>query len=142
MNQPNTPPIGIWFISGIGFVTDEDGILVMFPDGRCVQFPSSVTRPQMNQTFRLWYSCPDTNTIRYRMRPDGEDWIRHIRRTAEGWTMICDDERGRGEFPCRNARPEELPDWFSEMLDKNLTRMAALTTLTPEAEQASSSNGG
>lgn len=133
MQTTDTPPIGTWFISGIGLVPDEDGILVMLPDGRCVQFPSSVTRPQMKQTFRLWYSCPDANTIRYRMKPDGEDWIRQIQRTDGGWTMICDDERGSGEFPCKSAKPEELPDWFLEMLEKNLTRMTALAN-TEEAE--------
>jgi hypothetical protein len=125
MHPTNAPPLGTWFISGIGVVPDEDGILVMLPDGRCVQFPSSVTRPQMNQTFRLWYSCPDANTIRFRMKPDGKEWLRHIELTDEGWTMICDDERGRGEFPCKSAKHEELPAWFSEMLDENLSRMAA-----------------
>lgn len=127
MSETDTTPIGTWFISDIGFVPDEDGILVMLPNGLCVQFPSSVTRPLMNQTLRLWYSCPDANTIQYRMKPDGQYWIRHIQRTTGGWMMICDDERGRGEFSCRIAKPEELPDWFPEMLEKNLAKMAALT---------------
>lgn len=127
MHLTDAPPLGRWFISGIGVVPDEDGILVMLPEGRCVQFPSSVSRPLLNQTLRLWYSCPDANTIRFKMKPDGHEWLRYIERTHEGWTMICDDERGRVAFPCRSTTSEELPDWFSEMLEKNLAMMAVLT---------------
>jgi hypothetical protein len=126
MRLTNSPPIGTWFIAGIGVVPDEDGILVVLPDGRCVQFPSSVTRPQINQTFRLWYSCPDAATIRFRVKPDGEEWLRTIQTTADGWVMISDDERGRGEFPCKIATLDDLPDWFPEMMDKNLQLMATV----------------
>jgi len=138
MRPVDSPPIGTWIISGIGVVPDEDGILVVLPDGRCVQFPSSVTRPQINQTFRLWYSRPDAATIRFRMKPDGEEWLRSIQTAADGWTMICDDGRGRSEFPCKSASPDDLPEWFSELLDKNLQMMATLEDKENTAQQESS----
>ncbi len=40
--------------------------------------------------------------------------------------MTAEDESGRYEYPCRRAKPEDLPDWFSELLDKNLSKMAEI----------------
>jgi hypothetical protein len=143
MNHTDTDLIGTWFISGSGF--DEDGILVLRTDGICIQFLSSISRPLNSQTLRLWYSCPDEDTLQFKMKPDGKEGLRHIRqieRTATGWTMVYSDEHGRKEFPCRIAKPDELPDWFQEMMDKNLVKMAALASKDSTAEQASTSNGG
>jgi hypothetical protein len=40
--------------------------------------------------------------------------------------MIYDGELGHHEYPCRMAKPDELPAWFQEMMEKNLNKMAAL----------------
>lgn len=127
MNLTNSDLTGAWFMSNIGVFPDEDGILVFRPDGICIQFPSSVTVPPIGQTFRLWYSFPDMNTIQFKMTPDGREWLRFIERNDTGWTMVCDEElnkvRHHKKFPCRVAKPEELPDWFDEMLEKNLMKI-------------------
>lgn len=120
--------LGTWFITGLNVVCDEDGILVILPDGRSVQFQSSITPPRMNQIMRLWYSRPDESTIRFRMRPDADGWLRFIEITPEGWSLIADDDRGRHEFPCRPAQPSELPYWYSDMMKKSLEKMATLET--------------
>ena len=139
--QPEASDIlGTWFMSNVEAFPDEDGILVFRPDGICIQFPSSVTRPPMGQTFRLWYSLPDKNIIEYKMKPDGRAWFRSVERHETGWTMVCDEElsnvRHYQKFPCRRAMPEELPDWFHEMMEKNLAKMASLLIKDPTAEQA------
>ena len=92
MNLTNSDLTGAWFMSNIGVFPDEDGILVFRPDGICIQFPSSVTVPPIGQTFRLWYSFPDMNTIQFKMTPDGREWLRFIERNDTGWTMVCDEE--------------------------------------------------
>ena len=120
--------LGTWFIAGLNVVGDEDGILAILPDGRAVQFQSSITPPRMNQTMRFWYSRPDENSIRFRMSPDAEGWLRFIKVTRKGWSLVSDDDRGRHEFPCRPAQPFELPSWYSDMMEKNLEMMAALET--------------
>jgi hypothetical protein len=62
------------------------------------------------------------NTIEYKMKPDGREWLRFVERNETGWTMICDEElsnvRHFKKFPCRRAMPEELPQWFDEMGEK------------------------
>ncbi len=65
--------LGTWFIGDLGCVADENGILVMQAEVRAIQFPSSITRPQTNQIHRLWYSCPDANSIQFKGRPDGDE---------------------------------------------------------------------
>jgi hypothetical protein len=121
--------VGTWFIAGLNVVGDEDGILVFLPDGRAVQFQSSITPPRMNQTMRFWYSQPDENSIRIRVSSDSDGWLRFIEITPEGWSLVSDDDRGRREFPCRPAQPSELPHWYSDMTERSLEMMA-----TPEAE--------
>ena len=126
--------LGTWFIGDIGCVPDEDGILVMLAGGRAIQFPSSITRPQSNLIHRLWFSCPDANSIRFRGRPDVDGWIRYIERTATGWSMISNNHGERRIFPCRLARTEDLPEWHTEMLESHLAKMDALEQ-NKEAEQ-------
>ena len=145
--QPNASDLlGTWFICSVDVFPDEDGILVFRPDGICIQFPCSVTRPPIGQTFRLWYSFSDTSTIVYKMRPDGREWLRSVERHETGWTMICDEElskvRHYKKFRCRRAMPEELPEWLDEMMDKNLAKMASLLKTESTVEQAGISNGG
>lgn len=146
MHPKDSNLLGTWFMSNVDVFPDEDGILVFRPDGICIQFPSSVTRPPIGQTFRLWYSLPDMNTIEYKMKPDGREWFRFVERNETGWTMVCDEElsnvRYYKKFPCRRAIPEELPEWFDEMMEKNLAKMASLLNTKSTAEQAGTSNGG
>jgi hypothetical protein len=136
--------LGTWFMSNVDVFPDEDGILVFRPDGICIQFPSSVSMPPIAQTFRLWYSCPDMNTIEYKMKPDGREWFRYIERHETGWTMVCDEVlsnvRHYKKFPCRRAMPHELPVWFDEMMERNLAKMASL--LNTKSTEAGTSNGG
>jgi len=120
--------LGTWFIAGLNVVGDEDGILVILPDGRAVQFQSSITPPRMNQTMHFWYSRPDEGSIRFRMSPDADGWLRFIKITPEGWSLVSDDDRGRHEFPCRRTQPLELPNWYSDMMEKSLEIMATLET--------------
>lgn len=126
MSPPIDPPFGVWFISGLDIVPGEAGILVMLRNGRCVQFPTSVTPPLKHPIQRLWFTCSDAGTIRFRMKPDGNEWLRFIENTVQGWTMVSDDEHGRLEFPCRPANPGDLPDWYPEMLEKCLKKMDLL----------------
>lgn len=139
MHPQDSDLIGTWFMSNVGVFPDGDGILVFRPDGICIQFPSSVTLPPIGQTFRLWFSLPDMNTIEYRMKLGGREWLRRIERNDTGWTMICDEElnkvRHYKKFPCRLAKPEELPDWFEEMMEKNLAKMASLLKIQSAVEQ-------
>ncbi len=132
-------------MSNVDVFPDEDGILVFRSDGICIQFPSSVTLPPIGQTFRLWYSLPDMNTIEYKMKPDGREWLRFVERNEKGWTMICDEElsnvRHYKKFPCRRAMPEELPEWFDVMMEKNLAKMASLLKKESTAEQVGSYDG-
>lgn len=122
-------PFGTWFVSNLDIVPGEEGLLVLLPDGRCVQFPTSIIPPSMHQTQRLWFTCVDDRTLRFRREPSGSEWLRYIQRTEEGeveeWTMISDDpDHGRHEFPFRPAREKDLPAWYSEMLEKTLQKMA------------------
>ena len=136
MHPIEAPPVGIWLISGLNFVPDEDGILVMLPDGRSVQFPTSNTPPQKHPVCRGWYSCPDAQSIRFSLRPEGEGWLRFIEITSEGWTMVAEGEKGRIEYPCKAAVPEDLPPWYPEMLERNLKKMTAMEGKNELAEQA------
>ena len=77
---------------------------------------------------RLWYCRPDERFIRFRMRPDADGWLRFIEIKTEGWSLVSDDDRGRHEFPCRQAQPSELPYWYSDMMEKSLEMMATLET--------------
>jgi hypothetical protein len=144
MPPTHAPPVGVWLISGVNYVPDEDGILVMLREGRCVQFPTSITPPGKNPVMRLWYACPDAKTIRFRMRPHGDEWLRFVENTPQGWSLIYEEGTERVEYPCRAATPEDLPDWFPEMLAENLKKMEAMEDKEDKgdpAEQAAPSDG-
>lgn len=80
------------------------------------------------------------NTIEYKTKPNGRVWFRFIERYETGWTMVCDEElsnvRHYKKFPCRRAIPEELPEWFDEMMEESLSKMASLVKSESTAEPA------
>tara|TARA_B110000285_G_C14738970_1_gene429901 strand:+ start:142 stop:567 length:426 start_codon:yes stop_codon:yes gene_type:complete len=131
--SPITSIEGTWYIDGMPF--DEDGILVIMKDGRTIQFPTSVTKPRMNQTMRLWHSGFDGESIQFRNAPHGRGWLRRIELSSNGWDMIADSDGEISRFHCQRADLASLPDWYPEMLEKNLTKMSALEDEKSNAEQ-------
>jgi hypothetical protein len=114
--------IGTWLIDGLPY--GEDGILVITPDFRVVQFPTSVTLPQMSQTHRLWGAIEGDDHLRFRPTPESEGWLRRVEITEMGWTMIAIHDGSEHRFNCRQVSAAFLPSWYPEQLDKNLRRMA------------------
>ncbi|SHI52608.1 hypothetical protein SAMN02745181_0317 [Rubritalea squalenifaciens DSM 18772] len=112
---------GTWFISGIGEAENEVGILALLTDGRAIQFPSSTAKPRLNQTMRLWYRYESATLLRFSLKYGEEGWIRTIEETHDGWIMS--DESGIHKFPCIIAPEDALPEWYPELLEKNLDRM-------------------
>ena len=113
--------LGPWFTSGIDEAAREDGLIVFRPDGICIQFPTSQTRPDLAPTFRLYYTWEDEETLLYRLSPKGTPWTRKVKQTEFGWTMIYEGNSATGSdprsFPFRRANPDELPPWYDEMIE-------------------------
>ena len=131
---PRIPTIvGVWNIDNMLY--DEDGILVVQGDGRVVQFPTSVTKPQMNQTMRLWYSDFTGDSVRFSGSPVASGWLRKIEATEDGWDMVAESEEGTLRFHCTAVDLATLPWWYSEMLEKNLARLDTPRSKQEEAEQ-------
>ncbi|MFT5469879.1 MAG: hypothetical protein ACI8UO_005002 [Verrucomicrobiales bacterium] len=131
---PITSIVGTWYIDGMPF--GEDGILVIMQDGRTIQFPTSITKPHMNQTMRMWHSAFDGESIRFRNSPNGSSWHRGVEASSTGWAMIAESDGKISRFHCCSADLKTLPIWFSEMLEKNLARMSQL-----EQEQNNGAEG-
>lgn len=129
--------IGNWFIGGMSF--DEEGILVITPEGRVVRFPTSVAKPRMNQTIRLWASQDIEGYIRFRPSPSAEGWLRGVEISGPCWTMIAVQDGVESRFPCRYASGEFLPPWFEEFLSRNLSFMGKEES-KQKAEQAVAPN--
>lgn len=113
--------IGTWFIDDMPF--DEEGILVITPEHRAVQFLTSITPPRMNQTMRLWAADDRPGFIRFRPSPKADGWLRQIIINTDGWSMIAHDDRNAPSFRCRPAVAADLPAWFAEQLERNLQSM-------------------
>jgi hypothetical protein len=113
--------VGNWFIGNMP--SGEEGILVITPDGRVVQFPSSLTKPRKNQVMRLWISEDKNSHVRFRASPSGAGWLRRLEMRGGEWTMIATNENSESEFPCRPALPASFPPWFDESLGQNLALM-------------------
>ena len=131
--SPTASIEGVWYIDGMPF--DEDGILVIMTDGRTIQFPTSVAKPRMNETMRLWHSGFDGESIQFRDAPDSQGWLRRVELASNGWDMIADSKGKISRFHCQRADLASLPDWYPEMLEKNLTKMSDLEDETSDAEQ-------
>ena len=112
---------GTWLISGMPF--GEDGFLIIREDGRTIQFPTSITKPRLNQTLRLWHSGFDGASIRFRSNPLRSGWLRGVERMGDDWSLVAECEGETKRFLCVKASEKCLPDWLPEMLDKNLARM-------------------
>ncbi|MDA8909175.1 hypothetical protein N9I65_03260 [bacterium] len=121
--RPVTTIVGVWFIDNMLY--DEDGILVVHGDGRVVQFPTSETKPRMDQTMRLWFSEFTGDSVQFSGSPEATGWRRNIEASDTGWDMIADHDGEISRFCCRPADPSKLPDWYSEMLERNLTYLRA-----------------
>jgi len=106
-----------------GMPFDEEGIPVITPEGRSIQFPTSTTRPRMDQTMRLWISEGTDNTVRFHSSPSAEGWLREIKVSGPNWIMIAEQDGQGLRFPCRNASRVFLPPWFDELLEQNLILM-------------------
>ncbi|MEM7010604.1 MAG: hypothetical protein AAF585_03880 [Verrucomicrobiota bacterium] len=132
--RPVSTIVGVWFIDNMLY--DEDGILVIQADGRVVQFPTSVTKPRTDQTMRLWFSEFTGDSVQFSGSPAGTGWRRRIEASESGWDMIADHDGEISRFRCRPADPSMLPDWYSEMLERNLTYLQAPRP-TDRAEQGS-----
>jgi len=119
-----TTIVGVWYIDNM--VHEEVGILVIREDGRVVHFPTLVTKPQINQTMRLWYSQFTGDSVRFSGSPKASGWLRKIEATGDGWNIVaeCKDKTLRSH--CTAADLATLPWWYSEMLEKNLARLDAL----------------
>ena len=54
--------------------------------------------------------------------------------------MICDGSHTTDSinqyYPCRRAYPSDLPEWFDDIIKKNLAKMSAVESKEQEAEQA------
>lgn len=129
--------VGNWFIGGMEF--DVEGILVITPEGRVVQFPTSGTKPRMNQTMRLWLSEDIDGYVRFRPSPSAEGWLRGVEISGPCWTMIAIKDGTEYRFPCRHASRECLPPWFEELLEKNLSLMDEWES-QQDAEQVAAPN--
>jgi len=113
---------GVWLVD-----TEPHGepcILVIMPDGRTVQFPTSVTMPRLNQTMRLWHSSYDGIRVRFRPSPSAEGWFRGIETVDDGWVMTAEADGEQSRFHCKPFPEHLLPDWYEDMLIKNLEKMA------------------
>ncbi|RYD22525.1 MAG: hypothetical protein EOP88_07690 [Verrucomicrobiaceae bacterium] len=114
---------GTWFVSGRHF--HGEGILVITPDGRVVQFQSAVKMPRKNETLRLHVAADVDGHLRFRRSPDDAGWLRGIEFSGPGWTMIAHENGEEFRFPCRHASAPFLPDWFEEQLAVNLDLLDA-----------------
>lgn len=112
---------GIWKIDTEPF--GEPCILIITPAGRTIQFPTSVSSPSMNQTMRLWHSDYDGAQVRFRPSPSAEGWLRGVKPVKDGWIMTAERDGEHSSFHCVPMRPQDLPDWYDEMLEKNLKKM-------------------
>ena len=131
---PNvTTIVGVWYIDNM--VDEEFGILVIREDGRVVQFPTSVAKPQMNQTMRLWHSQFTGDSVRFSGSPEASGWPRKIEATGDGWNIVAESKDETLRFRCTVADLATLPWWYSEMLEKNLARLDTLRLKQKEAEQ-------
>ncbi len=116
--------IGTWFIDGLPF--GEEGILVITPELRVVQFPTSVTFPKFIQTHRLWVTQESVDFLRFKSFPASEGWLRRVEISDGGWIMIAIDHDSEVQFNCRHAPAAALPSWYQGQLDRNLLRMAEI----------------
>ena len=137
-NQHISALEGVWLIDGMPF--DELGLLVIMRNGRTVQFPTSIKRPRLNQTMRLWHSDFDGETIRFKGSPEGLGWIRGVEFSSRGWFMIANPNGQSSRFHCYPADLFSLPTWYNEMLEKNLEKMAEIELHTTQAEQGVAPN--
>ena len=122
--QAHYPIRGTWLIetSPLG----ESGILVIMDNERAIQFQTSETKPRMNRTMRLWYSNYNGHQIRFKPSPSAEGWLRGVQPAPIGWIMTDDKDGIHSRFSCLPLSSDDLPDWYEEMLLKNLTKMKQL----------------
>ena len=113
--------VGIWFVDGLP--SGEDGILVVTPEWRVVQFSTSVSNPEKHPTHRLWMFADSEELIRFSAAPNDPGWVRRIEWGESDWTMIAIQDQTEARFRCRPAKEECLPDWFPEILEKSLAWM-------------------
>ena len=130
--------IGIWYIDNMPY--NENGILVIHRDGCVVQFPTSVTKPKMNQTMRLWFSEFTGDSVIFSGSPDAPGWLRRLEAVGDDWDMVAESEDDTHRFRCTVADAATLPWWYSEMLEKNLATLGAPQLNQKEAEQDATSN--
>ena len=122
---------GVWLVDTEPL--GEPCILVIMPDGRTVQFPTSVSKPRVNQTMRLWHSEHDGTQICFRPSPSAEGWLRGIEEAEYGWVMTAETNGEQSRFHCIEFPPHLLPDWYEEMLAINLEKMADVERREPQA---------
>ena len=112
---------GSWLIDYEPF--EEPCLLIIMPDGRTVQFLTSVTKPRINQTMRLWHSEYDGKRVRFRPSPSAEGWFRGAEITDDGWVMTAEANGEQSRFHCSVFPAHLFPDWYEEMLTINLEKM-------------------
>ena len=117
----NTYIEGVWLIDIRIF--DEPGILVMLSDGRAVQFPTSQSKPRLQQPMRLWHSVYDGKQVRFRPCQSAKGWVRGVEPAQDGWIMTTETEREQLRFHCTKLFAELFPDWYEAMLAINLEKM-------------------
>ena len=112
---------GIWLVDGKSL--NEPCILALMANGRAVQFPTSVSKPLISQTMRLWYSDYDGRRIRFRPSPTSTGWWRRVDVSAQGWVMTAEAQGHQSCFQCTHLPSHLLPDWYHDLLAINLEKM-------------------
>lgn len=94
------------------------GYLHFSETGRAFQFVYNPRHPERRMPLRAYYSFESPSTLRIRLKPEGEGWIcgYHL----EGENLLLTNPKQ--SHTCSRVSPEEIPSWFQEALNQELSR--------------------
>lgn len=78
----------------------------------------------MHEIMRLWHSDYDGKRIRFRPSPSAEGWFRGVEPADDGWIMTAESDGKHYRMKCSLLKTSDFPEWYEEMLEKNLRKMS------------------